>query len=65
MHYDDELERYVLDVPTTCPKCGCKLDLDVNYDSTHLLCSNMDCDYELDATQEFKALEEAEEEEED
>ena len=63
MHYDFDEDRYILDVPTECPKCGSKLELDVNYDNTHLLCPNQDCDYELDVTDEFKELEAAKNEE--
>lgn len=65
MHYDYDEERYILDVPNECPKCGSELELDVNYDSTSLLCKNQSCDYEIDVTEEFKkindTLEEAEE----
>jgi len=54
MHYDLETERYVMDVPTECPKCGCQLEVDTDIDKTTLICSNIDCDYELDATEEFE-----------
>ena len=50
LYYDYDEERYVLDAPTECPKCGSKLELDVDYDTTHLICSNSDCDYMLDVT---------------
>lgn len=63
MHYDYDEERYILDVPTVCPKCGGKLELDINYDSTHLLCINTKCNYQYDATDEFKELEQVKNEE--
>ena len=65
LYYDYDEERYVLDAPTECPKCGSKLELDVDYDTTHLICSNSDCDYMLDVTAEFKELEQLENEAED
>lgn len=49
----------ILDVPTHCPKCGCELEVDTGYEKTMLLCSNPDCDYELDATEEFEKASEA------
>ena len=60
MHYDYDEERYILDVPTECPKCGSELELNNEYDSLQLFCVNNKCDYELDVTDEFRKLEEAE-----
>lgn len=54
MHYIVEPEGYNLDVPTCCPKCGSELEVDTGYDKTMLICINQDCDYELDATEEFE-----------
>ena len=51
---EDYEEEIFLDVPTECPKCGEKLEVDTDYDKTMLICSNVDCDYELDATEEFE-----------
>lgn len=51
---DFEDEEFFLDVPTECPKCGSKLDVDTDYDKTMLICPN--CDYELDATEEFERV---------
>lgn len=63
MHYDYNEKRYVLDVPNECPKCGSELELDVDYDETHLVCSNMYCDYKIDVTDEFKQYEKVSREE--
>ena len=49
-----ENEDFFLDVPTECPKCGSPLEVDTDYDKTKLLCTNVDCNYELDATEEFE-----------
>ena len=54
-----EDERYIMDVPTHCPKCGSELEVDTDYDKTRLICSNNKCDYELDATEEFEKAEKA------
>ena len=54
MHYNHEEERYVMDVPTECPKCGSTLEVDTDYDKTMLICPNFDCNYEFDATEEFE-----------
>lgn len=63
MYYDFDEQRYILDVPTECPKCEEELELDTNPDGTvYLLCPK--CDYKLDVTEEFKKLEEAEQDEE-
>jgi len=51
---DFEDEEIFLDVPTECPKCGSRLEVDTDYDKTMLICTNDDCDYELDATEEFE-----------
>lgn len=59
--YDEEEERYVLDVPTECPKCGSELEPDFDYDETHFICTNPECDYSLDVTEDFKQLERLEE----
>ena len=58
MHYNLETERFILDVPTKCPKCGSELEVDTRYGEddnfiTFLVCSNNDCDYKLDASEEF------------
>ena len=65
MHYDDDRGQYILDVPIYCPNCDEKLELDVNDDpyTVFLFCENPNCDYELDVTDEFKKLNELEEEE--
>lgn len=57
MHYDFDLKSYILDVPTECPKCGNPLELNNEYDSAQLICTNNDCDYELDVTEELKEYE--------
>ncbi len=68
MYYDDDLERYVLDLPRECPKCSYPLELDHDYGeepdtfTTKLVCTNPDCDYELDATEEFRMVDEANDE---
>ena len=54
---DFEDEEFFLDVPTECPNCGNALEVDTDYDKTKLICPN--CDYELDATEEFKRAAEA------
>ena len=64
MKYDPETERFVMDVPTHCPRCGAELEVDTRYaeDSTtkaFLICSSDTCDYELDATEEFEKADEA------
>ena len=64
MYYDYDEERYILEVPTECPECEEKLELDPNPDGTvFLLCPK--CDYKLDVTEEFRKLEEAEQDEEE
>lgn len=63
MYYDFDEQRYILDVPTECPECEEELELDPNPDGTvFLLCPK--CDYKIDVTEEFKKLEEAEQDEE-
>lgn len=59
MKYDAEKERFVMDLPEECPRCGAELELDTRYvgdgeTKTFLLCSNDECDYELDASEEFE-----------
>ena len=59
MHFNCEEERYVMDIPDECPKCGGKLEVDNRYgeDNTikaFLICTNNDCDYEEDFTEEFE-----------
>ncbi len=56
---EEESNEESLDVPKICPECGEELDLDVDYDTTTLICEN--CDYKLDVTDEFKKLEENDE----
>lgn len=51
----DDNSEGLLNVPTECPECGEKLELDVDYDKTTLMCP--ECDYDLDVTDEFKNLE--------
>ena len=70
MHYDYETERFVMDVPTHCPRCGAALEVDTRYGEedtikTFLICSNEGCDYELDATEEFDKAAAAYEDDED
>lgn len=66
MHFDFDEERYVLDLPTECPKCGTVLELDQNIDGhVDLLCPNTECDFCLDVTDEFKAIEETDNDNED
>ena len=53
-----------MDVPTHCPRCGSELEVDTRYADestlkTFLLCSNNECEYELDATEEFEKASEA------
>ncbi len=66
-YYDYDEDRDLLDFPYECPKCGSELELDVSpYDyETHLVCSNSDCDYELDVTADFEKLEELKEHQDD
>lgn len=60
MYYDDDRGRYILELPHECPKCGDDLKLDEYPDgTTFLVCENKDCEYKLDATEEFKKLREA------
>jgi len=64
MKYDAEKERFIMDVPTHCPRCNSELEVDTRYgeDSsikTFLICSNNECDYEIDATEEFEKAGEA------
>lgn len=64
MKYDPERERFVMDIPDCCPRCGAELEVDNRYAEdcsikTFLICSNDSCDYELDATDEFEKAEEA------
>lgn len=59
MYFDYEENRYILDVPNECPKCGEELELDTGYENVFLRCTK--CNYELDVTEEFKALEKVEE----
>lgn len=56
MHYDYDQERYIMDVPTECPECGEKLELDNDVDKQTLYCPK--CDYTFDATDEFKQINE-------
>lgn len=56
MHYDYEQERFVMDVPTECPKCGAELEPDISEEQQILLCPN--CEYEFDATNELKKISE-------
>ena len=53
MYYDENEDRYIMDVPTECPLCGEPLEIDTRDDKTFLVCTNNDCDYENDATDEF------------
>ena len=60
MHYDFEENRFIMDVPECCPKCGAELEVDTRLEDgikTMLVCSNDECDYELDATEEFEKFE--------
>ena len=64
MRYDCETERFILDVPTHCPRCNAELEVDtrcVDEENirTFLICSSEDCDYEVDATKEFEEAAEA------
>lgn len=64
MRYDPETERFIMDVPTHCPRCNSALEVDTRYGEeetikTFLICSNDGCDYELDATEEFEKAAEA------
>lgn len=61
-NYDEEYYKdNTPSLPHECPKCGERLELDVNYGATkgtytsQLLCNN--CDFELDVTEELKEFE--------
>lgn len=57
MHYDYDEERYVLDIPTECPKCGDELKLETKADGKSIVyCDKAACEYELDVTNEFQEL---------
>lgn len=62
MHFDFDENRDILDVPKECPKCKSELELDTGYDKTALFCTNPDCDYEIDVTEEFEKAAEQENE---
>lgn len=65
MKYDAEKERFIMEVPDCCPRCGAELEVDTRYADdgctikTFLLCSNEGCEYELDASEEFDKASEA------
>lgn len=60
MGYDENCDNpsVRLDIPKECPKCESELELDVNYETTFLLCP--ECDFEIDVTDEFNQLEDDE-----
>lgn len=64
MCYDDEPKK--LNLPIVCPKCEEILELDLQNDGTKILyCTNPECDYELDVTEDFKEYEKFQEDYED
>lgn len=58
---DDTVEES-LNVPRECPKCGEELELDIDYEITSVMCPK--CDFELDVTEEFKKLDNDDEDDE-
>ncbi len=70
-YYNEELDRYILDVPQQCPVCGGELELDTNCEPdgspnnyrAELYCN--DCDYRKDFTKEFQDTDRLNDEDED
>lgn len=63
MHYDESMQRYVLDLPQKCELCGSKLELDIWPNETYLRCTKQGCDFQEDVTAEFEKTSKANEEE--